>query len=340
MKKTLLIITSICCASLLSITIQAQKSPPVSNFYSNTDGEFQQEGKSYKVTIVSENQSTSEGIRLTNSAGQSVYYARSIANQLNKYVCDVRQHQSIEYLSNDRIKYVDTKKGSVSYFTRVRKVSFVTDGTFKQENVELVFTVKSNPLRSVNNIKAIDVLHNNTVADTYMRSTTDLNKYTSSAIKRYIEYISDDRFKLVTANNTSSYFDRVAETETEMPRIPPASYNFKVDGNHDGIEKVTSKDPLEVNELRFTLSTNSQITWWKGIKVFDKHGRMICLLSTQDSDHGPKLSKTFDAAQFGSTVKVEFWKAKTAGVYTKVGTKYFKLSELQGWQTNFGWVND
>ena len=336
MKKSLVIITAFICALLLSITIQAQTSPPVISFYNKTDGQFRQEGGSNIVSIINKNKSLSQGIQLTNSAGQSVYYARSVANQPNKYICEARQHQSIEYLSNDRIKYADANKNTSTFFNRKTKViqppvvvfHDKTEGKFKQEG-------GSNIVSMVNKTKSlsqgIQLTNSSGQSVYYARSVANRpNKYVCEDRQHQsIEYLSNDRIKYADSKrNTSVFFNR--HTEVNPPIVsPPASYTFKVDGN-DNIKKVALNKNLSREDLSFSLSTSSQITWWKGIKIFDRNDKMICLLSTQDNDHGPKLSKTFNAQNFGSKVKVEFWKAKTFGVHTHIETKYFSLSELQG----------
>lgn len=115
---------------------------------------------------------------------------------------------------------------------------------------------------------------------------------------------------------------------------------ISVDNNHD--EVLTHYKPRSSTNrsVQFSFSVNRNITWWKGIKVFDKNGNMVCMLSTQDSDHGPKYSKKFSLSQFGSKIKVEYWKAKAFGAHTHVGTDYIDLSTISKYDIGFGWKND
>ncbi|MDF1699157.1 MAG: hypothetical protein P1U56_25105 [Saprospiraceae bacterium] len=64
------------------------------------------------------------------------------------------------------------------------------------------------------------------------------------------------------------------------------------------------------------------------------NGEMICLLSTQDNDKGPKYSNKFKMS-YCSKVKIEYWKAKTFGVHTHVGTEYIDLETLKDYDTSF-----
>lgn len=93
------------------------------------------------------------------------------------------------------------------------------------------------------------------------------------------------------------------------------------------------------NSIRFSLSTASDINWWKAIKVFDKRG-MISLLSTQDDDHGPKQSPLINLSDFGDEIKIEFHKAKTLGVHTHVDTIKLTTSEMKRSEVSFAWLTD
>lgn len=93
------------------------------------------------------------------------------------------------------------------------------------------------------------------------------------------------------------------------------------------------------NSIRFSLSTAHDINWWKAIKVFDKRG-MISLLSTQDDDHGPKQSPLINISDFGNEIKLEFYKAKTLGVHTRVDTKKISTSQIKGSEISFKWLTD
>ena len=103
--------------------------------------------------------------------------------------------------------------------------------------------------------------------------------------------------------------------------------------------QIKSLKSVDKNSIRFSLSTASDINWWKAIKVFDKRG-MISLLSTQDDDHGPKQSPLINISDFGKEIKIEFYKAKTLGVHTRVDTKKIPTSQIRGSEVSFIWLTD
>ena len=92
--------------------------------------------------------------------------------------------------------------------------------------------------------------------------------------------------------------------------------------------------------VQFSLSTASDVTWWKGIKVFNANNDNILLLSTQDGDHGPDLSKNISVGSFIDTIRVEIWKAKEFGIHRNVQTIFFSLADCDGKNTLFHWLND
>ncbi len=121
-------------------------------------------------------------------------------------------------------------------------------------------------------------------------------------------------------------------------KTEPVNGTFKVDGNHDTIK--TSQSKIGPGYVQFTLEDAPTITWWKGIKLFDSQNNMISLIAMQDQDHGPDSTKTFPVSQFGDTIKVELWKAKTFGIHCCVGTAFFNTSECGGHNTTLFWQND
>jgi len=103
--------------------------------------------------------------------------------------------------------------------------------------------------------------------------------------------------------------------------------------------RIKKLESVNQNSVRFSLSTASDINWWKAIKVFDKRG-MISLLSTQDDDHGPKQSPLINISDFGDEIKIEFHKAKTLGVHIHVDTKKLPASQLRGFEVSYTWLTD
>ena len=132
----------------------------------------------------------------------------------------------------------------------------------------------------------------------------------------------------------------VSEMAAELAEVQtvPVEGEFKVDETN--VIK-TSQSRIEAGYVQFSLSAAANITWWKGIKVFDSKGAMISLLVTQDQDRGPKPSQTFMRSSFSEDkIKVEIWKAKFLGVHTHMATVYFKTAECVGKCTDLRWMND
>jgi hypothetical protein len=122
-------------------------------------------------------------------------------------------------------------------------------------------------------------------------------------------------------------------------QVPPplAGSTFKVDGN-DGI--IVRQVPIGPNSVEFALEVAPTITWWKGLKIYDRQDDMISLLATQDDDKGPKASGPLPLDHFGPHIEIEFLKAKGFGVHTGVGRVPFALSDLRGFRTTFYWESD
>jgi len=125
-------------------------------------------------------------------------------------------------------------------------------------------------------------------------------------------------------------------TTSTHPTIP-VNGQFIVDGNN--VIK-TSQNDIEAGYVQFSLSVASNISWWKGIKIFDKTGNMVALISTQDNDRGPNSSRKMPLGDFGDQIRLEIWKAKGAGIHWNLDTVWVNLSECSGKNTLFYWVND
>lgn len=116
----------------------------------------------------------------------------------------------------------------------------------------------------------------------------------------------------------------------------PVHGSFEVDGN----TITTTQSGVKAGFLQFSLSSAKNVTWWKGIKVFDNKNNMILLLETTDEDHGPKPSRDFNISDFDDLIKVEIWKAKFLGIHCCMSTVFFKKSECLGKNTLLNWENE
>jgi hypothetical protein len=156
---------------------------------------------------------------------------------------------------------------------------------------------------------------------------------------------------LVLAINQLDLFSAAPSSEVEATveappagaevaaKVPPplAGRTFKVDGN-DGI--VVRQVPIGSDSVEFALEVAPAITWWKGLKIYDRQGDMISLLATQDGDKGPKSSGPLTSARFGPQIEIEFLKAKAFGAHTGVGRMPFSLADVRGFRTIFYWESD
>ncbi len=118
---------------------------------------------------------------------------------------------------------------------------------------------------------------------------------------------------------------------------PLTGMTFKVDDN-DGI--IVRQVPIGPDSVEFALEVAPTITWWKGLKIYDRQGEMISLLATQDDDKGPKASGPMTSDRFGPRIEIEFLKAKAFGVHTGVGRVPLQLSDVLGFRTTFYWESD
>ncbi|CAE7552874.1 unnamed protein product [Symbiodinium natans] len=97
------------------------------------------------------------------------------------------------------------------------------------------------------------------------------------------------------------------------------------------------------NVTSFELSTASDITWWKGLKVISDRGDTVCDLQMQDATHGP-LRCVLPASEQHALLfsyKIELWKAKELGIHRRVDVldrDFF--GPLLGRTVSFHWSTD
>lgn len=88
---------------------------------------------------------------------------------------------------------------------------------------------------------------------------------------------------------------------------------------------------------------SSEHTWWKGMIIRGDDGQVLCDLSMQDDDHGPKLCDLrFDQRHtLLFSYNIELWKAKIFGRHSHVDnipSSYF--GPLLGKRIRFKWVSE
>jgi hypothetical protein len=87
-------------------------------------------------------------------------------------------------------------------------------------------------------------------------------------------------------------------------------------------------------KAQFALQTEHP--WYRAIKVIDRYG---VAMEVQKADGRYRTSEAIevDPDRLGSTVRVEFWKAKFLGAMTKVHDKTFNKAEVAGQRVTFRW---
>lgn len=221
------------------------------------------------------------------------------------------------------------------------------DGTFKQEGGDQTLTIKRyNKTDDIgNSSQGILVTVSNTPTPLYcvMTSGNQPNRYVVE-VNKTMEFVYTSQNSLeLRMPGVSVKFSRL--NPTTQPVALNLAYEvlstdyFKVDGNDEIKKQLIQTPEVLSSEIKFSFSKNSNITWWKGIKVFDKDNKELCILHMEDQENGPK-SKEFNSSNFGEDIKIEFWKAKAFGAHTHVTTKHFRLSELKGKEIALTWLND
>lgn len=92
----------------------------------------------------------------------------------------------------------------------------------------------------------------------------------------------------------------------------------------------------------FCLELGSNVSWWKGIKIFNSRHSSLGLISRSDNAKR-RICDTFTTAELKegqSAAKIEFWKAKGFGVHTHMDTLEFSPSSIAGKRVIFNWVKE
>lgn len=143
------------------------------------------------------------------------------------------------------------------------------------------------------------------------------------------QVLNMEKGPLVSSNVPEGYW--TSHWTIEPAYLPSA---IKVD-QEDFVTRHVNKIGLPQTAATFSLKNEGKENWWKGVKVFDRQGNVICLLETEGNRRGPVSSRNFDRSAFGRSVKVEIWKAKTLGVHTKMKTIYLNYKDIVGKETAF-----
>lgn len=143
------------------------------------------------------------------------------------------------------------------------------------------------------------------------------------------QVLNMEKGPLVSSNVPAGYW--TSHWAIEPVVLPDA---IKVD-KEDFVTRHVNKLGLSQTAATFSFKNEAKESWWKGVKVFDRQGNVICLLETEGNSRGPVYSRNFDRSAFSGRVKVEVWKAKTLGVHTKMATIYLSYDDIIGKETVF-----
>lgn len=118
--------------------------------------------------------------------------------------------------------------------------------------------------------------------------------------------------------------------------------NNSVSMNIDGTRDVTVYWENINSGTEFCLELGSNVSWWKGIKIFNTKHSSLGLISRSDNAKR-RICDTFTAAELEggqAAAKIEFWKAKGFGVHTHMDTLEFSPSSVAGKRVVFNWVKE
>ncbi len=146
------------------------------------------------------------------------------------------------------------------------------------------------------------------------------------------------RMKKIIASTVMSLF--VSLTAYGVETLPlPEEGTFYIPIDSDGINlEIVHGTPGKID---FCLSTASQITWWKGVKIFgDSSWTEKALLWTQDGVHGPVCKQISVNELQESSSRIELWKAKAFGVHTDMVHYTFSPNKYNGKRIMLEWLYD
>ena len=129
----------------------------------------------------------------------------------------------------------------------------------------------------------------------------------------------------------------MAQVIATLPLANNAYERLTFPGSVDGNEVQSSWIQSQSGKTELCLEASTNVSWWKGIKVFDAQGKNIGLMVTQDDSRLNCMS--FDNSKLAGG-KLEFWKAKGFGVHTHVETLALNHSNIDGKKVTLHWINE
>lgn len=111
--------------------------------------------------------------------------------------------------------------------------------------------------------------------------------------------------------------------------------SFLVDGNtlQPKVESLQTSD-----RTQFCLKASSNVSWWKGLKIFNSQGQQISLIVTENDSRLSCTTAISNSSLAGG--KIEFWKAKGFGVHSHMDSAKIDASKVKGKKITITWMNE
>jgi hypothetical protein len=145
---------------------------------------------------------------------------------------------------------------------------------------------------------------------------------------------------LVSAGSTpASALDRPGGVPAGTLRIGPSPI-YNAPNHQDYEDSVTAAftTTAKPGQVQYVLTAGPNVTWWKGIRVTDKAGKVLASDFTQDAKHRTAML-TVGKAAVTNGAYIIFSKAKTFGVHTDMYTVPIPPADL-GYRIDINWVRD
>jgi hypothetical protein len=131
-----------------------------------------------------------------------------------------------------------------------------------------------------------------------------------------------------------------------LPQVEHLQESYTVDNNNlISVNKVARTNKT----IQFSLKTNDNVTWWKGIQVFyhTRDGSIKSQIIQTQGDAHQVWGDVIDLSVVDPypPLTVQFWKAKAFGVHTQVGSDTYSIEDIVNKDGNgntvvFFWEND
>jgi hypothetical protein len=158
-------------------------------------------------------------------------------------------------------------------------------------------------------------------------------------------YITSETFRVndfVGKTVTFTWYEGIPKNDDGNPRpvnSAPINETLKIDAAKEVTVKTTDNlkhGKLDLGTIKIRMNTESGVTWWRGIKVFDSRGNAM-LIEKQDGKYLTSDALEVNRGRLGRTVKIELWKAKFLGAHTHMRTLTYDAERLNGRTLTITW---